>query len=63
MPDKEGEKTKRKETKNERKKIDIPKLPEEIKSIIERENLGFEQYSMDLDYSYWTAGKKNLREG
>ncbi|KAG2217308.1 hypothetical protein INT45_013004 [Circinella minor] len=40
---------------NDLREEDISKLPEEMKSIIEKENLGFEQYSMDLDYSYWTA--------
>ncbi|KAI9479532.1 hypothetical protein BDB00DRAFT_858726 [Zychaea mexicana] len=34
---------------------DIPKLPEEIRTVIEQASVGFEQHTIDLDYSYWTA--------
>ncbi|KAI8137185.1 Met-10+ like-protein-domain-containing protein [Fennellomyces sp. T-0311] len=34
---------------------DIAKLPKEIKKVIDEENDGFEQHTINLDYDYWTA--------
>lgn len=42
--------------------LDVSKLPEPARKLIEEHGVGFSTYDVDVDYNYWTAGMQGTKK-